>query len=169
MLIVKHLAMRRRSLLVLVAVAALVFVALVLSNHEPVRSWRIVQSKPLAEGISMRVENLFLFPSGTNTFLRFRCRYLGGEPGDRLSLKASLLNASPPPGADGIPTWEVGVPDDGRGGIPRIWEFRINPLQKARHLVLLIYWRQRAGDSNEHFVDFDVPYLPKVTHGEVDA
>jgi hypothetical protein len=161
--------MRHRLLLVLVAVTALVLVGLVLSNHEPVRSWRIAQTKPLADGISMRVENLFLFPSGTNTFLRFRCRYLGGEPVNRLSLRASMLYASPPPGMDRIPTWQVGVPDDGQGGIPRIWEFRINPHQKSSRVILRIYWHRQMGDTTEHFVDFSVPYLPKMTKGEVDA
>jgi len=161
--------MRRRSLLILFAVAVVVAAAVVLPELEPIRSWRIMQTRPLADGISMRVENLFLFPSGTNTFLRFRCRYLGGNPGDRSSLRASLLNALNSPGMDRIQSWQVGVPDDGKGGNPMIWEFRVDPPKRVRNLILRMYW-QRAGDTTERFVDFNIPYLPRVTpHGEVDA
>ena len=162
--------MHRRSLLILVAVAVVVMAMVVLPRHEPLRSWRIVQTKPLAEGISMRVENLFLFPSGTNTFLRFRCRYLGGNPGDRFALRASLLDAANLPGVDRIQTWQVGVPDEGRGGIPMVWEFRVDPPKRVKNLTLRIYWRPHGGDTKERLADFNVPYLPKVTpHGEVDA
>jgi hypothetical protein len=162
--------MRPRILLILVTVAVVVIAALVLAQHDPIRSWRIVQTKPLADGISMRVENLFLFPSGTNTLLRFRCRYLGGNPNERFSLRASLLTALNPPGMDRIPTWQVGVPDDGRGGIPMIWEFGIDTPKSVRNLILRVYWHPHAGDKTERFVDFNVPYLPRLTpHGEVDA
>lgn len=162
--------MRHRYLNIFVAVAIAVTIIGVWSHHEPIRSWRIVQTRPLADGVSMRVENLFLVPSGTNTLLRFRCRYLGGNPNERFTLRASLLSTANPPDVLQVPSWQVGVPDDGRGGIPMIWEFRTNPSKRERGFILRMDSHLKTGDMTEHSVDFIVPNLPKLTpNGEVDA
>jgi hypothetical protein len=160
-------ALNYRQLVFLLVGTLLVIAAIFLPDIEPVRSWRITQIKPLVEGISLRVEDVYLFPSGSNNLLRVRCRWLGGDPNQQNSVRATLRAASDSPELDTKFVWQVGVPDDGRGGIPMIWEFRTAP-EGARKFILRVYFVPPAQNGAEHFVDFEIPFLPKLTpSGEV--
>lgn len=151
----------------LLAGTLVIIAAALLSKIEPVRSWRIAQTKPLVGGISMRVEDVCLFPSGSNRLLRVSCRWLGGDPNQQNSLRATIRAASDSPELDPKLVWQVGVPDDGRGGIPMIWEFRNAP-ERTRKFILRVYCTPTVGNSTERFVDFKIPFLPKLTpNGEI--
>jgi hypothetical protein len=157
----------RQPVLLLVG-ALLVIAATFLPNIEPVRSWRITQTKPLVEGISMRVEDVYLFPSGSNNLLRVKCRWLGGDPNQQNSLRATIRAASDSPELDPKFVWQVGVPDDGRGGIPLIWEFRNVPEGTRKFILRIYYCAAAVRNATERFVDFKIPFLPKLTpNGEV--
>jgi hypothetical protein len=157
-----HLAFLLAGTLVVIAAASL-------PTIEPLRSWRIAQTKTLVGGISMRVEDVYLFPSGGNKILRVRCRYWGGGPNKQNSLRATIRAASDLPEIDPEFVWQVGVPEDGRGGIPMIWEFRTAP-EGTRKFILRLYCTPSAENTAEHFVNFEIPFLPKLTpNGEINA
>ena len=159
--------MRRRFLFICVGITFAVVAAVILPKLEPIRSWRITQTQLLANGISMRVEDVLLFPTGTNRLLRLRCRWLGGNPNEHFVVRASIRASSESAEIDPKYVWQVGVPDDGRGGIPMIWAFRTAP-EGIRQFVLRIYYRDQTAGAREQYVDFRIPYLPKVTpHGEI--
>jgi len=154
--------MRNRFIIACAGIALAMIAAIILSKLEPIRSWRITQTKPLVDGISMRVEDVYLFPAGTNTLFRIRCRYLGGDPNENYFLKASILSASEPSETISKVMWQAGLADDGRGGFPKIWEFLPAPSEGTSRFVLRIYCRGKTPDAKEQFVDFRIPYLPKV-------
>lgn len=170
---IQFTAKMRRRLILLAAGALLLllyFAVTRLPGLEPLRSWRIKQSKPLFDGISMQVEDLHLYPSERWNFLRVKCRYLGGDPNKQHYLRASIRASMDGPEIDPGMMWQVGIFDDGKGGIPKMWEFRTTP-EHTRRFVMRIYYRPKdAPREAEQYVDYDLPYLPKLTpNGEVGA
>ena len=160
--------MRRRESLIWISVAMAVLAVVLLPKANPIRSWRITQTKTIADGISMRVEDVYVYPTGTNRLLRVRCRWLGGNPNERYAVRASIRTSAESTEIDPKFGCQVGVPDDGRSGIPMIWEFWSAP-EGTTQFFLRIYTREKAKDDKERFVDFRIPYLPKVTpHGEIE-
>ncbi len=140
---------------------------------EPDRASLITQEHRLMDGISMRTEDIFLFPSEHFKFLRVYCRYLGGDPNQHYHLRASIRIAPDGPEIDPEYMWQVGVPDDHKGGIPMVWEFRTAP-EGSKHFIMRVYFRPLtpfpASPALEQHVDYDLPYLPKLTpHGEIGA
>jgi len=139
-------------------------------RHEPIRSRRIAQERPLMEGIRMRTEDLFLYPTSNLKVLRVKCRYLGGDPNRNHYLRASIRTTPNGPEIDPSNMWQVPVPDDRQGGIPMIWEFRTAP-EEARRFIMRVYFRPldtHAASPVERYVDYDLPYLPNLTpQGEI--
>lgn len=117
----------------------------------------------------MRVEDVYLSLTGTNRFLRIRYRWLGGNPNEHFAVRASIRTS--PESAEIDPKFvrQVEVPDAGRGGIPMIWKFR-TASEGSGQFFLRVYMQDQTTDAKERFVDFRIPYRPKVTpHGGIES
>lgn len=148
-----------------------------LPRHEPVRSYRLAQRRPLVDGIAMQVKDLYLYPcslpAGHFNFLRVYCRYLGGDPNQGYYLHASVRASADGPEIDPSYVWQVGAVDDHKGGLPMMWEFRTAP-EDVKKFFMWIYFRPitktPGAPAPDQYVDYEIPYLPKLTpNGEVGA
>ena len=149
----------------LLVVGLILLAALWLSRQDAVRRWRISHQQALASDLSVRVENLYLYPSEKGDFLRVRLRYLSSDiTNAHLGLVAVGTNGTPI--LDHKHGW-VGVPQDSKGGLSQILEFQDSPAYRRGFFIRFYEAGRPANDTSPH-KDVRVPYLPRRTpHGEI--
>lgn len=129
-----------------------------------VRDWRLQQEVPLADGITMRMEDLYLYPTAHTDLLRVRCRWIGGNPNDHYALRATIRTERDGPEINRNIMWQVGViksPEDGDTR-PFCWEFRDAP-RDAKRIYLRVYYRPKNQQVDEKSVSLDFANIPRLT------
>jgi len=156
----------------LVAAAAMLaftyFGAPLFSSNKAYRDWRVRQTRPLTDGISMQIDGIYILHDASGIrLLRIWSRWLGGIPTDNYELRASIRTTAEFKDDPEMPYWyRPFVPrDQMTDKTPFLWEFRA-PKGSPDHIWLRVYFRPKSSNSysetkkpkeEERWVDFAFP------------
>lgn len=159
-----------------------------LASKKVYRDWRVRQTRPICDEISMRIEGTHILRGNGYRLLRVSSRWLGGNLKDSYDLRASIrttvefketLETSDwciPPTATKflktgeIPYWYtplIGLGTDGQpvDGKWALWEFYA-PKDLPERIWMRVYFRRKNSREKEQWVDFDFPYFPAEDDGQ---
>lgn len=144
------------------------FGAPLFASNKAYRDWRVRQTRPLADGISMQTDGIYISQdSGGIRLLRIWSCWLGGIPTDEYQLRASIRTTAEFKDGPEMPYWyRPLVPRDKMTDkTPFLWEFPA-PKGSPEDIWLRVYFKRKSSSSDfetkkakeeERWVDFDFP------------
>jgi len=147
------------------AIAALYGLAILcapfLARSKAYRDWRVQQTRPLTDGISMRIEGTYILSESGYRLFRVWSLWQGGNMADNYDVRAAIRTTPEFKETPPAPYWYVPLPqpDPPKEGTLFLWEFHA-PKSSPERIWLRVFFRPKHSAEKERWVDFDFPYFP---------